>query len=257
MTPPISLRMLLLATATCTLSVGCGEPPPIRTYVVASENEQEFTSELLRRDYPPIPFRWSVPSSWSLATNDQFSLRAWNAGPPAEQARITLGRFPAGAGVEAQVARWRRQLELPPDANAMKDVENLKTQNGDASYATLTGKEETILALILPIDAQMWILRFRGQNSTAKVEGDGFRRFCESLEYVAPASDAKPQVDPAADPDNSSKEPDPAAADEPADTDDSTQEPAEQDAAADSPQNTESDSDDASSTEASQPEGEE
>lgn len=174
--------------------IGCGEPPTIRQYVIDSETEPQFTSELLRREFPAIPFRWQVPAAWTLAANDQFSVRAWNAGPPTEQARVTLGQFPARTGIPAQVMRWRRQLGLDAEDvdAAMKCVESLKTKNGAGSFATVEGASETILAFILPIRSQFWIFRFRGPNTTTKVEGDGFRAFCESLEYVSTEDAAAP-----------------------------------------------------------------
>ena len=79
----------------CLIPAGCSESPAIQKYVVASENQKDLTSELLRREFPPIPFRWEVPEAWDVTSNDQFSVRAWKAGPPEKQARITLGQFPA------------------------------------------------------------------------------------------------------------------------------------------------------------------
>lgn len=179
--------------------IGCGEPPTIQQYEISSETEPQFTSELLRREFPPIPFHWEIPQQWTLASNDQFSVRAWSAGPPTAQARVTVGQFPARTGIPAQVMRWRRQLGLKSDDpdEAMKAVKSLKTKNRAGSFATVEGASETILAFVLPIDSQFWIFRFRGPNATTKTEGDGFRAFCESLEYVAPAAESSTKDQPA------------------------------------------------------------
>ncbi|MEO2036172.1 MAG: hypothetical protein ABGZ35_29210 [Planctomycetaceae bacterium] len=180
--------MLLIVGVPCLIPAGCSEPPAIQKYVVASENQKNLTSELLRREFPPIPFRWDVPETWNVTSNDQFSVRAWKAGPPEKQARITLGQFPARTGIPAQVMRWRGQVGLKTDSEdaAMQDVQALRTKNGAGSFATVEGEAETILAFILPIETQFWIFRFKGPNSTAESEDDRFRRFCESLQYVAP-----------------------------------------------------------------------
>jgi len=191
--------MLLAAGGVCLAAAGCGESPTIRQYEVTRENEQNLTSELLRRQFPPIPFRWKIPEAWQLASNDEFSLRAWKTGPPTMPARITLGRFPAASGIPAQIMRWRRQLGLPAvnaDA-AMKNVTSLKTENGTGSFAAIEGATETILAFILPIDDQFWIFRFRSHNSTAESDGDSFRSFCESLEYVMPVKTSSEKDDSA------------------------------------------------------------
>ncbi len=189
MSRPDKHRYLLPLAAVWLLSCGCGEPPAISQYVIDSETDPHFTSELLRRDFPPVPFRWEIPKSWSPTSNDEFSLRAWNAGPPAASAGITIGRFPARSGIPSQVHRWRRQvgLERKSDDEAMKAVESLKTKNGAGSFAAIEGPTESIFAFILPVKSHFWIFRFRARNDTAGVEADGFRSFCESLEYVASA----------------------------------------------------------------------
>ena len=190
--PPNQFRTPLIAGALCLIPAGCGEPATIRQYVVPGENQQHLTSDLLRNEFPPIPFRWDIPQTWDLASNDQFSVRAWKAGPSTKQARITLGQFPARTGIPAQVMRWRRQLGLKTENEdaAMQDVKALRTQNGAGSFATIEGTTETILAFIVPIESQFWIFRFKGPNSTASTEDALFRRFCKSLEYVKPTASA-------------------------------------------------------------------
>jgi len=181
-----SQTILIFAAFGAALS-GCGEQPQIRQYVTETENERDITSELLRGEFPTIPFRWDVPESWIVASNDRFSVRAWTVGPATEQARITLGKFPARTGIPAQVTRWRRQvgLEAGGAEEAMENVTALKTQNGGGSYATVEGPKQTILAFILPVQTDFWIFRYKSSNSIAQREADRFRRFCKSLEYVA------------------------------------------------------------------------
>ncbi len=179
------IRICSVAIVMSASIAGCGKDPEIRQYVVEAENERGLTSELLRRQFPMIPFHWDVPETWQLASNDQFSVRAWSAGAPPDLARITLGQFPARTGIPAQVERWQRQVGLNTD-DPMNNVKAFKTKNGAGSFATIEGAKETILAFILPIDNQFWILRFKGSSSTARAEGDRFRQFCESLEYIAP-----------------------------------------------------------------------
>lgn len=186
---PVQQGLALATTLSVLLSAGCGDAPEIRHYRVERENKRDITSEALRDEFPPIPFRWDVPESWSIASNDQFSVRAWNAGPPTAAARITLGTFPARTGIPAQVMRWRRQLGLKSedDEQAMQDVSALKTQNGAGSYARIEGASESIFAFIIPIENEFWIFRYKSKNATAKKERKRFQKFCQSLEYVKPS----------------------------------------------------------------------
>jgi len=184
--PLISDLLRGLLTALCLWTIGCAEPGKIREYVVEHENKRGLSSEVLRDQYAPVPFRCEVPDSWSIAANDQFSERAWSVGQPRSRARITLGKFPAASGIPAQVFRWRRQLDLETiDVEAaMKDVKLIKTRNQTGSFVAIEGERETIRALILSIESDFWILRYRSSLATAKKEADAFRSFCQSIEYV-------------------------------------------------------------------------
>ena len=268
MLPLIPLRTLFIAGTLCLITAGCGEPPTIRQYVVESENEKNLTSDLLRREFTPIPFHWDVPGTWKLASNDQFSLRAWTTGPPTEQARITLGQFPAHSGIPPQVQRWRRQLglEQASEKDAMKSVNELKTQNGAGSLATIRGESETILAFILPIESNYWIFRFRGTNKIAKANSDVFHRFCESLDYVKPPAETPTQPTDATPPSSSQLQPNPTTeqtlskptTETPPDTEPAPEKTTTEteEAASDPPVNIESDSDEAQPTGESSEEGE-
>jgi len=269
MLPSIPLRTLFTAGTLCLAIAGCGEPPAIRQYVVDSENEKNLTSDLLRREFTPIPFRWDVPGTWKLASNDQFSLRAWTTGPPTEQARMTLGQFPAHSGIPPQVQRWRRQLGLEQvsEKEAMKSVSELQTKNGTGSLATVRGETETILAFILPIESNYWIFRFRGANAMAETNRDVFHKFCESLDYVSPPAKKPSQPIDSTPPSSSQPSPNPtteqtsseSAAETPPDAKPAPTETATEteETPSDPPVNTESDNDEAQPASESSEEGEE
>ena len=183
MTIPDDVRWLIVLCCTVT---GCAERATISEYEVAQENERGLTSEVLRDQFPPVPFRWDVPENWRVADNDQFSRLAWTTGSPVDAARITVGSFPSSAGVEAQVVRWRRQLglETPDTDTAMRNVQPIETRGGAGSFVAIDGARESIQALILPIDDSLWIVRYKSSLERAKDQADAFRTFCESAEYV-------------------------------------------------------------------------
>ena len=164
---------------------GCGEGPQIREYVLKPETERIVTSDVLRSQFPVIPFRWAVPEKWRSAENDQFSLMAWAAGPKdsPEEARITISELPQSAGIEPQVARWRQQIGMDqaPEAELKKDVKQLAIGEESGSWIELQGAKETILGLILIADEKMWVLKYRSSNETARQQRAVFRGFCESL----------------------------------------------------------------------------
>lgn len=182
---PSSTGLKLLGILALVLTAGCGEKPQIRSYVVDAEQEKVITTEVLRNQFPAIPFRWSVPPDWRVADNDQFSVIAWTAGPAdsKNEARITLSELPGSAGVLPQIARWRNQIGMPEvePAEAAKAVETLSLGAQKGSYVELQGPRETILGMIVTDRGKMWIFKYRSENSTASKVGPSFRGFCESL----------------------------------------------------------------------------
>ncbi len=168
-----------------TALTGCGESPQVREYVLKPETERIITSEVLRSQFPVMPFRWTVPEQWRSAENDQFSLMAWAAGPKdsPEEARITVSELPPGAGIEPQIGRWRVQIGMDQgtEAELKKDVEQLAIGEESGSWIELQGAKETILGLILIANEKMWVLKYRSSNETARQQRAAFRGFCESL----------------------------------------------------------------------------
>lgn len=178
-----ALTCMLLAG----LVSGCGERAPIREYTVPREAERVLTSDVIRREFPGIPMKWTVPKSWQVAENDQFSRMAWETGPRARRARITVSDLPGSAGVEPQISRWRGQIQMADAAgDPMEGTEQLSLGAADGTWVELQGPEETILGLIVPLDEKLWIVKYRSANATAEEEKPTFRGFCESL--VVPES---------------------------------------------------------------------
>ncbi len=170
--------------------VGCGERPEVREYVVPAEKQRVVTTEAIRSQFPVIPFRWKVPTEWRSASNDQFSVVAWAAGPREEpgEARITLSELPGTAGVAAQIARWRGQISLPAvsEEEALRAAQALESGISGASWVELKGDEETILGLLIPHVQSLWVFKYRSPNATAGQLRQSFRDFCEHLSLEQP-----------------------------------------------------------------------
>lgn len=185
---PLLPHGIWLSLCGLVLLAGCGEQPQIRSYQADPETEKIITTEVLRNQFPAIPFRWKVPAEWQVAENDQFSVIAWTiaGNDPTSAARITLSELPGSAGLVPQIARWRGQVGLPEldPAETMKSVETLKLGDQTGSYIELPGPRETILGLIATHKNQMWVFKYRSENSTAADAGKSFRSFCESLQLT-------------------------------------------------------------------------
>jgi hypothetical protein len=173
----ISCGLLLLTF------VGCNKSSGIVQYEAPRESDKVLTTDLLRDQFDPIPFRWKVPAEWTEAENDQFSAIAWTVGSKSDPARITVSGLSAASGLEAQVVRWRGQLNLPEMgvAEVMKSVKDVTLQGATGKWCEFKNDTESILGMIVPHEDKLWIIKFRGENATADKVRDAFRGFCESL----------------------------------------------------------------------------
>ena len=170
--------VLLLLT-----QVGCNKSSGIVEYEVDRESDKVLTTDLLREQFDPIPFRWKVPAEWTEGENDQFSAIAWTVGSKSDPARITVSGLSAASGLEAQIVRWRGQLQLPEMAvtEVMNSVEDVTLQGATGKWCEFKNDTESILGMIVPHTDKLWIIKFRGGNATAAKARDAFRGFCESL----------------------------------------------------------------------------
>jgi hypothetical protein len=166
------------------LAAGCQQKSEIREYEVTAESTEILTTDVLRDQFQPFPFDWEVPAHWKESPNDQFSQFAWTAGPSGKEARITVSDLPESAGVEPQFVRWQGQLSLPESAAAdlLRSVERVPIGRSVGQWVEINGENETILGMIVPYQDKLWVFKYRSVNGTAKIERDGFRTFCESLQ---------------------------------------------------------------------------
>lgn len=177
------IHFLLVLGLVASVFSGCAPAPEIREYTVESEHDRVFTSEMVRGQFPAIPFQWTVPDSWTVADNDQFSKMAWQVSLSGDEGRITLSDLPGAAGLIPQVTRWRGQLSMTADprVDPMDGAETVKLEGGTGTIVDLKGEDETILGMLLPVHDKLWILKFRGRNKLADSQRDPFREFCKSV----------------------------------------------------------------------------
>ena len=172
------LCILLLLTA-----VGCNRDSNILQYEVDREPDKVLTTEMLRDQFDPIPFSWKIPAEWADAENDQFSAMAWTAGSKNDSARITVSGLSAASGLEAQIIRWRGQLQLPEMevAEVMKSVQDVPVKGATGKFCEFSSDTETILGMIVPHQSKLWIIKYRSSNALAEKQRTVFRGFCESF----------------------------------------------------------------------------
>ena len=162
---------------------GCAPEGEIRQYTVDAETERIVTSDLLKSEFPMIPFEWEAPKSWQLVPNDQFSKVAWEVGAKPDTGRITVSDVSLDSGLIAQLSRWRRQvgIELAESDDPMTGTQQIRIDGQTATRFDLQGAEKSIFGIMFAMDGKLWVLLLRGSNAIVKQEKERFLKFCESV----------------------------------------------------------------------------
>jgi len=172
-----SLRRLPTSILLCPLLLaGCGRAPEIRTYEVPP-NELS------------VPFSCTVPESWKLLPNDQFSILAFGvSGDPTAKMTITRLRRSGDGYVLANANRWNRQLGLPPLENE-SDLPEVEFANRTGRLVAIEGNGKAIRAAIVEHLEQPWTFRLSGPSKQVSAAAEQFDAFLRTVEFFEVSGD--------------------------------------------------------------------
>lgn len=133
--------------------------------------------------------QWSAPPSWQQGPERTMRLVTYNVGK--SECYITVLGGAAG-GVEANLNRWRGQLEQPAlTAEEIAKLPTLKILGKDApflqvsgTYTTMSGEPlpgQTLLGAICLTDSGMLTVKMTGPEAEVASELENFKSFCTSI----------------------------------------------------------------------------
>lgn len=173
---------------------GCGPQSEIRSYTVPAQESAPPSTDRLRALYARSSAgstaqpKYDVPDSWQRAANDQFSSAAFTAGPSDREARITVTRTGGGMSLDAQLNRWRGQVQLDPISLAewQEQMETMDMGGVPAAFVVLEGAEQSIAGAVAQHQGLMWFFKMRGPGETVQEQLDQMKAFCRSVRFPAP-----------------------------------------------------------------------
>ncbi len=124
---------------------------------------------------------YSTPEEWQTAPLRTFQLAHWSSGEDTDQADISVSS--AGGGLQANIARWRRQIGLNPDGRDAQAVSEVTVDEYPALRVELTGAEESIIAIIVPGRTEQWFFKLQGTTAAVEAERERFDAFVESIHF--------------------------------------------------------------------------
>jgi hypothetical protein len=125
---------------------------------------------------------WTLPAGWRRAPDDAMRLAGFWV-DEGEDLMATLTVLTGdGGGLEANVARWRRQLGLgPPSAAELAALPRIEVL-GSEGYLVESEGEARLLGAIALLPGRSVFVKLSGPDARVAAQREAFLSFCESLE---------------------------------------------------------------------------
>ena len=164
----------------------CGQDNHIRTYQLAKTKAPDSKPQVAAPDNKSTGFSWKKPESWIPSSGSSMRLASFDvpfSGGIGDLSVIQLSG--TGGGVEANVNRWRRQLNLEPQSLSEIEKEMIENKGGVGVYNMIRiineEMESAFLCAILPAGNQTLFVKLSAKpHGIREIETD-FILFCSSL----------------------------------------------------------------------------
>ena len=164
----------------------CGQDTHIRTYRIAKPKPPDTASRDEALETNSAGFRWKKPESWIPSSGSSMRLASFDI-PYSEGSGdlsvIQLGG--TGGGIEANVNRWRKQLNLEPQSLSKIEKEMIEKRGGLGVYNIIRiineEMDSAFLCAILTAGNQTLFVKLSANpHGIREIEAD-FILFCSSL----------------------------------------------------------------------------
>ena len=164
----------------------CGQDTHIRTYQLSKTKVPNTKPQNKVLENQDSGFSWTKPKSWIASSGSSMRLASFDipfSVGMGDLSVIQLGG--SGGSIEANVNRWRRQLNLEPQAlfEIEKEMTDYKGGLGDYKIIRIINEEldSAFLCAILPAGKQTLFVKLSaGPKGIREIETD-FISFCSSL----------------------------------------------------------------------------
>jgi len=161
----------------------CGQENHIRTYRFP---KSEKPPKKMKVETPPSGFIWEKPDSWIPSSGSSMRLASFDvpySDGIGDLSLIQLGGN--GGGFEANVNRWRRQLNLEPQSLSEIEKEMIKNKGGMGIYNVIKiinwDLGSAFLCAILPAGNQTLFVKLSVNTKCVHEIETDFISFCSSL----------------------------------------------------------------------------
>ena len=165
----------------------CVQDNHIRTYQLAKTKAPDSAPRVESLDNKSTGFNWKKPESWIPSSGSSMRMASFDvpySDGIGDLSVIQLGG--SGGGFEANVNRWRRQLNLEPQSLAEIKKEMIENKGGMGIYNVIKIINEDLdsafLCAILPAGNQTLFVKLSANPKGVREIETDFILFCSSLE---------------------------------------------------------------------------
>jgi hypothetical protein len=145
------------------------------------------------RDDTSVVQTWTTPESWTQSPDKPMRIVTFTMGESGEsECYVTSLSGPAG-GVEANINRWRQQMDQPPlDGPALAELPTITILGKPSPMVEIAGdftdmdgqggEAFALLGAICLLDTETLFVKMTGPASEIQANKEEFVAFCESLQ---------------------------------------------------------------------------
>ena len=164
----------------------CGQDTHIRTYRIAKPKPPDTAPRDETPETNSAGFSWKKPESWIPSSGSSMRLASFDIPYSEGSGDLSVIQLDGtGGGIEANVNRWRRQLNLEPQSLFEIEKEMIENKGGLGVYNIIRiineEMDSAFLCAILPAGNQTLFVKLSANpHGIREIETD-FILFCSSL----------------------------------------------------------------------------
>ena len=170
------------------LALSCNDDKHIKYYKIPKLNVVNKNQDFKIED-SQLSFTWDVPKNWVIGKESSMRLASYSIAYDNLFADVSVTNFSGdGGGIEQNVNRWRRQLNLEPQSIELieKDIQNKKSDLGNYKFLKIinpTNEESAFLCSIITVKNSTIFVKLNATASGVDKLENQFLEFCSSFKF--------------------------------------------------------------------------
>ena len=164
----------------------CGQDTHIRTYRISKTKTPDIAPQVEAPENKSAGFSWKKPESWIPSSGSSMRLASFDVPFSDGTGDLSVIQLSGtGGGLEANVNRWRRQLNLEPQTLSEIEKEMIEKKVGLGVYNIIQiineEMDSAFLCAILPAGNQTLFVKLSAKPPGIREIETDFILFCSSL----------------------------------------------------------------------------